>query len=177
MKATGGVSAALISGLLLAASGPAGAVPAAGADDSVHGAGSFTESPRQFNFFRVAIIATSGPNGESPAGRMKFVARDEPPTLARVRCLRVIGTNALVTGDRGPHLRGGLDGMGFYIEDRTSQDLPDRIAVFFFSHQRLWIVIEDGKVFLGGDANRNRLGFEDRAKKVMALIREPRNAS
>jgi cytochrome c biogenesis protein len=51
------------------------------------------------------------------------------------------------------------------------------IAVFFFSHQRLWIVIEDGKVFLGGDANRNRLGFEDRAKKVMALIREPRNAN
>jgi cytochrome c biogenesis protein len=51
------------------------------------------------------------------------------------------------------------------------------IAVFFFSHQRLWIVIEDGKVFLGGDANRNRLGFEDRAKKVLALIREPRNAS
>jgi cytochrome c biogenesis protein len=51
------------------------------------------------------------------------------------------------------------------------------IAVFFFSHQRLWIVIEEGKVFLGGDANRNRLGFEDRAKKVMALIREPRNAN
>jgi cytochrome c biogenesis protein len=51
------------------------------------------------------------------------------------------------------------------------------IAVFFFSHQRLWIVIEDGKVFLGGDANRNRLGFEDRAKKVLALIREPRNAN
>ncbi|MCI0337178.1 MAG: cytochrome c biogenesis protein ResB [Acidobacteria bacterium] len=44
------------------------------------------------------------------------------------------------------------------------------IAVFFFSHQRLWIVVEDGKVFLGGDANRNRLGFEDRVKKVIALI-------
>ncbi len=51
------------------------------------------------------------------------------------------------------------------------------IAVFFFSHQRLWIVIEDGKVFLGGDANRNRLGFEDRARKVLALIREPRIAN
>lgn len=44
------------------------------------------------------------------------------------------------------------------------------IAVFFFSHQRLWIVVEDGKAYLGGDANRNRLGFEDRAKKVAALI-------
>jgi cytochrome c biogenesis protein len=50
------------------------------------------------------------------------------------------------------------------------------IAVFFFSHQRLWIVVEDGNVYLGGDANRNRLGFEDRAKKVAALIREPQLA-
>lgn len=47
------------------------------------------------------------------------------------------------------------------------------IAVFFFSHQRLWIVIEDGAVYLGGNSNRNRLGFEDRAKKLAALIREP----
>ncbi len=47
------------------------------------------------------------------------------------------------------------------------------IGVFFFSHQRLWIVVEDGKVYLGGNANRNRLGFEDRAKKVITLIREP----
>jgi cytochrome c biogenesis protein len=50
------------------------------------------------------------------------------------------------------------------------------IAVFFFSHQRLWIVVEDGNVYLGGDANRNRLGFEDRAKKVAGLIREPQSA-
>jgi cytochrome c biogenesis protein len=45
------------------------------------------------------------------------------------------------------------------------------VGVFFFSHQRLWIVVEDGNVYLGGDANRNRLGFEDRAKKIAALIR------
>jgi cytochrome c biogenesis protein len=50
------------------------------------------------------------------------------------------------------------------------------LAVFFFSHQRLWIVVEDGNVYLGGDANRNRLGFEDRARKVLALIREPNAA-
>src|SRR5262245_28792292 len=50
------------------------------------------------------------------------------------------------------------------------------IAVFFFSHQRLWIVVEDGNVFMGGDANRNRLGFEDRAKKLAALIRDPQQA-
>jgi cytochrome c biogenesis protein len=45
------------------------------------------------------------------------------------------------------------------------------IGVFFFSHQRLWVVIEDGKVFFGGDANRNRLGFEDRARKMIAMVR------
>jgi len=50
------------------------------------------------------------------------------------------------------------------------------IGVFFFSHQRLWIVVEDGNVYLGGDANRNRLGFEDRAKKVAELIRQPQTA-
>jgi cytochrome c biogenesis protein len=48
------------------------------------------------------------------------------------------------------------------------------IGVFFFSHQRMWIVVEDGKVCLGGDSNRNRLGFEDRAKRVIALIRDPK---
>ncbi len=47
------------------------------------------------------------------------------------------------------------------------------IGVFFFSHQRLWIVVEDGKVSLGGDSNRNRLGFEDRAKRLIAMIRDP----
>jgi cytochrome c biogenesis protein len=50
------------------------------------------------------------------------------------------------------------------------------IGVFFFSHQRLWIVVEDGNVYLGGNSNRNRLGFEDRAKKLATLIREPGQA-
>lgn len=50
------------------------------------------------------------------------------------------------------------------------------IAVFFFSHQRLWLVVEDGAVYSGGNSNRNRLGFEDRAKKVLAQIREPKAA-
>jgi cytochrome c biogenesis protein len=47
------------------------------------------------------------------------------------------------------------------------------IGVFFYSHQRLWIVVEDGKLYLGGNANRDQLGFEDRMKKVLVLIREP----
>ncbi|MFN0108111.1 MAG: cytochrome c biogenesis protein ResB [Blastocatellia bacterium] len=48
------------------------------------------------------------------------------------------------------------------------------ILVFFFSHQRLWIVVEDGNVYVGGDSNRNKLGFEDRAKRLIAFIREPK---
>ena len=48
------------------------------------------------------------------------------------------------------------------------------IGVFFFSHQRLWIVVENGIVCLGGDSNRNRLGFEDRARRLIALIRQDR---
>jgi cytochrome c biogenesis protein len=51
------------------------------------------------------------------------------------------------------------------------------ILVFFFSHQRMWIVVEEGVVSLGGDANRNRLGFEDRLKKIAARIREPQPAA
>ena len=45
------------------------------------------------------------------------------------------------------------------------------IGVFFFSHQRLWIVVEEGKVYVGGNANRNRRGFEDRARQLIAHLR------
>ncbi len=44
------------------------------------------------------------------------------------------------------------------------------VGVFFLSHQRIWIVCEDGKVYIGGDANRNRLGLEDRIKTIAAKI-------
>lgn len=45
-------------------------------------------------------------------------------------------------------------------------------AVFFFSHRRVWAhVAESGagvyEVTLGGNTNRNRLGFEDRFKKIV----------
>ncbi|HEX8749459.1 MAG TPA: cytochrome c biogenesis protein ResB [Pyrinomonadaceae bacterium] len=49
-------------------------------------------------------------------------------------------------------------------------------AVFFFSHQRVWSVVEeraDGKgfdLFLGGNTNRNKLGFEDRFKRLVNEI-------
>ena len=46
------------------------------------------------------------------------------------------------------------------------------IGVFFFSHQRLWIVVEEGRFYIGGDANRNRLGFEDRARRLIALVKK-----
>ena len=39
--------------------------------------------------------------------------------------------------------------------------------VFFFSHRRVWAVIEDGRIILGGNANRNHLGFEEKFKKIV----------
>jgi cytochrome c biogenesis protein len=55
-------------------------------------------------------------------------------------------------------------------------------SVFFFSHQRVWALIEPRAeggyaVVLGGNTNRNKLGFEDRFKKLAAAIgalEEPR---
>jgi cytochrome c biogenesis protein len=50
-------------------------------------------------------------------------------------------------------------------------------AVFFFSHQRVWSLVEeraDGKGFdvvLGGNTNRNKLGFEDRFKRLVTEIK------
>ena len=48
-------------------------------------------------------------------------------------------------------------------------------AVFFFSHQRVWALIEERgqgrcEVVLGGNTNRNKLGFEDRFKRIAAAL-------
>jgi cytochrome c biogenesis protein len=48
-------------------------------------------------------------------------------------------------------------------------------AVFFFSHQRVWALVEEKgtnsyEVVLGGNTNRNKLGFEDRFKKLANII-------
>ena len=48
--------------------------------------------------------------------------------------------------------------------------------VFFFSHKRVWAVVEEGndgryKVVLGGDTNRNHLGFEEKFKRIEARLR------
>jgi cytochrome c biogenesis protein len=46
-------------------------------------------------------------------------------------------------------------------------------GVFFFSHQRVWAVVEPGehgtsKVYFGGNTNRNRPAFEGRFEKLVA---------
>ena len=48
-------------------------------------------------------------------------------------------------------------------------------AIFFFSHQRLWAVVEEKatgtyEVVLGGNSNRNKLNFEDRFKRLTSSI-------
>jgi cytochrome c biogenesis protein len=48
-------------------------------------------------------------------------------------------------------------------------------SVFFFSHQRVWAVVEPDesgsrmKVYVGGNVNRNRQGFEETFNKMAAL--------
>ncbi|HKQ99840.1 MAG TPA: cytochrome c biogenesis protein ResB [Pyrinomonadaceae bacterium] len=49
------------------------------------------------------------------------------------------------------------------------------VAVFFFSHQRVWALIEEKaggayEVVLGGNTNRNRLAFEGRFKRLINNI-------
>ena len=49
------------------------------------------------------------------------------------------------------------------------------IAVFFFSHQRVWALVEDNpqgnyEVVLGGNTNRNRLAFETRFKRLTNIL-------
>jgi cytochrome c biogenesis protein len=48
-------------------------------------------------------------------------------------------------------------------------------AVFFFSHQRIWAHVEERaggefRVVLGGNTNRNKLGFGDRFRRVVSKI-------
>jgi len=48
-------------------------------------------------------------------------------------------------------------------------------AVFFFSHERVWAVVEEKgegrfEVVAGGNTNRNHLGFGDRFKKLVAAL-------
>ena len=48
-------------------------------------------------------------------------------------------------------------------------------TVFFFSHQRLWAVVEEKatgtyEVVLGGNSNRNKLNFEDRFKRLISSV-------
>ncbi|HUQ33595.1 MAG TPA: cytochrome c biogenesis protein ResB [Pyrinomonadaceae bacterium] len=50
------------------------------------------------------------------------------------------------------------------------------ISVFFFSHQRVWALIEDKKpgeyeVIMGGNTNRNRLAFETRFKRLNNILK------
>ncbi|MEP7148659.1 MAG: cytochrome c biogenesis protein ResB [Acidobacteriota bacterium] len=44
--------------------------------------------------------------------------------------------------------------------------------VFFFSHRRVWALIENGQIVMGGNANRNHLGFEDKFNKVVRDVGE-----
>jgi len=49
------------------------------------------------------------------------------------------------------------------------------VGVFFFSHQRVWAVVEEGpdntsQVVIGGNTNRNRNGFVDKFNRLAAAV-------
>jgi cytochrome c biogenesis protein ResB len=49
------------------------------------------------------------------------------------------------------------------------------VGVFLFAHQRVWAMVErrgagQFEIVLGGNANRNRVAFEDRFKKLVKAI-------
>ena len=69
----------------------------------------------------------------------------------------------------------GVVYVGFFLLAATLA------AVFMFSHQRVWALVERGEggkfqVIMGGNTNRNRLGFEDRFKRLVEEV-EPSEAS
>ncbi len=39
-------------------------------------------------------------------------------------------------------------------------------GVFFFSHQRIWAIVENGEITLGGNVNRNAIAFKDKFEKI-----------
>jgi cytochrome c biogenesis protein len=50
------------------------------------------------------------------------------------------------------------------------------VAVFFFSHQRVWAAVEEDsannfKIIVGGNTNRNQMGFDDKFKKFVKNLR------
>jgi len=50
------------------------------------------------------------------------------------------------------------------------------VAVFFFSHQRVWVAVEDGPegnatVVVGANTNRNRNGFDDKFNRFVDRLR------
>ncbi len=54
------------------------------------------------------------------------------------------------------------------------------VAVFSFSHQRMWAVIEETapnefNVLFGGNANRNQNGFNEKFQAFINKLREPKN--
>ena len=63
----------------------------------------------------------------------------------------------------------GVVYVGFFLLTATLA------AVFMFSHQRVWALVERGEggqfqIIMGGNTNRNRLGFEDRFKRLVEAV-------
>ncbi len=126
---------------------------------------------------RLAYLKPTGEQGEMWAFTEGFINEISKAPSLKAEFLEAAPYRLVLTGfEKAP--RGHLLQIQYYPGTKLmyagfSILCLALIGVFFFSHQRLWIVVEDGKLYLGGNANRNQLGFEDRAKKVATMIREP----
>lgn len=43
--------------------------------------------------------------------------------------------------------------------------------VFFLAHQRVWAIVENGEITLGGNANRNEIAFKDKFEKIVQELK------
>jgi cytochrome c biogenesis protein len=121
------------------------------------------EAARGFAF--PAGAAAAGPSAGRALGGYKFELID----------FEKVGAGHVLSVQRDPGA--GVVYVGFFLLAATLA------AVFMFSHQRIWALVERGegsqfRITLGGNTNRNRLGFDDRFRALVeALGRDGGNAS
>jgi cytochrome c biogenesis protein len=123
-----------------------------------------------------AILSVKSPQGQTERAFAFTPAMAENAPIAK----RPVGgyTYRLIDFERAPYMHAlsiqhdpgsPIVYLGFLLLALTL------VNVFFFSHQRIWALIEENaggnyEVVLGGNTNRNRLGFEGRFKHLANLI-------
>ncbi|MFN2456028.1 MAG: cytochrome c biogenesis protein ResB [Pyrinomonadaceae bacterium] len=116
-----------------------------------------TPAGEQKNAYAFAVDLPGGAPIGAPVAGYKF----------RLADFEKVPTAHILSIQRDPGTR--IVYIGFVLLGLTLS------AVFFFSHQRVWAQVEERgaqefEVTLGGNTNRNWLGFEDRFKKLAHAV-------